>query len=323
MKTWRIRLQPNSPWVTPWHADSLFGSICWRWSWLWPDSFLSILSRFSRIDDIPPFLISDAFIGDLLPLPLHTLLPSTGDQGSQGQKRKWKPPLYIQEKDFLRLSRNEDVTPLHVYSSQVQGNSRLQSAENRETGRSADGALFETACQFMPSVPSCQVKKDNLSETTPFEGREPYFTVYLRTENYLDQLMQCFRALAYTGFGKKSSSGLGAFSILGEPEPCSWLDEMPDANGFISLSHFVPSTTDPIDGWWRVQVSHPKFHANEVTGVFKGIIMRLTPGSSFRLLTPYRPWYGSMLPIPRPEMQQALHYALCFPVPFHIPLTTI
>jgi hypothetical protein len=91
---------------------------------------------------------------------------------------------------------------------------------------------------------------------------------------------------------------------------------LPDANAFVALNHFIPAQTDPVDGLWRTHVTFPKFHSNSVRNVFKGAIVMLSPGSVFRTSeTPPRAWYGSVIPVPRPEIPKAPHYALCFPAP--------
>jgi CRISPR-associated protein Csm4 len=108
----------------------------------------------------------------------------------------------------------------------------------------------------------------------------------------------------------------GNFEIDGAPESCGWLDEVPGANAYMALSHFVPAPRDPTGGRWRTHVTFPKFQGNAVSNVFKGAVLMLTPGSVFRTSQGApRPWYGSMIPVPRPEMPKALHYGLCFSVP--------
>jgi len=176
----------------------------------------------------------------------------------------------------------------------------VQSAIDREGGSAADGQLFEI-------------------DTEHLHRDFSFLSVYVRTEQNLKEVAACLRALGLTGFGKKSSTGLGAFDLLDGTERCEWLDNVPGANAFVTLSHFVPAADDPIAGRWRVHVTFPKFHANAVSNVFKGSILMLAPGSIFRASRP-RSWYGSMIPLPRPEMPRALHYALSFAVPMVWPL---
>jgi CRISPR-associated protein Csm4 len=77
MNVFSYRLRPTSPWATAPQADSLFGALCWELVRRQgePD-LLRMLDRFRKGD--PPFVISNAFPGDLLPRPLvlgHDELP--------------------------------------------------------------------------------------------------------------------------------------------------------------------------------------------------------------------------------------------------------
>ena len=288
MNTWRLRLRPRTPWATPWRSDSLFGAVCWRWLELYPETFEAMLGQF-REGKAPPFVLSDACPGDLMPVPMHVAIPRAD--------KKLKPPMYLSRVSFTRVMCGETGAASPEPANVIHASARVQTAIDRDLGSAADGQLFETDTQYLDK--SC----DGLS-------------VYIRSDGHLEHVVACFRALAHGGFGKKSSTGLGEFEIAGPPVACNWLDEVPGANAFMALSHFVPADGDPTDGRWRTHVTFPKFHANSVSNVFKGSILMLAPGSVFRAsgASP-RPWYGSMIPVPRPEMPKALHYGLCFPVP--------
>jgi CRISPR-associated protein Csm4 len=269
-------------------SDSLFGAICWRWLELFPETFDSMLDEF-REGAAPPFVLSDAWPGDLMPLPLHVPAPPA--------LKKLKPPLYIVPTQFNAILRGETRTADDVLTDVICASTRVQTAIDRNLGFAAEGQLYETDAQHLSK------SYDTVS-------------IYVRSERYLKQVVACIKALTHTGFGKKSSSGLGEFEIANALESCDRLDDVAGANAFVALSHFVPRPSDPSDGLWRTHVTFPKFHANAVANVFKGSILMLTPGSVFRTdgHTP-QTWYGSMIPIPRSEMPKALHYGLCFSVP--------
>jgi CRISPR-associated protein Csm4 len=286
MTTWRIRLRPLSPWATPWRADSLFGTICWKWLDLFPETFHSMLEEFSS-GETPPFILSDAWPGDLLPLPAH--IPPVNP-------KKLKPPFYIPSQTFQGISAGRNPSAALV-EDVIVPSSRIQTSIDREKGAALDGQLFETDIIHLGTA--C----DTLS-------------IYIRSDRFLNQVISCFKAMSLLGFGRKSTTGLGQFQLLEPIEHASWLDCHPSNPAWVSLSHFVPAPTDPIHGQWRTHVTFPKFHANSSSNVFKGTILMLTPGSVFRTnSSAARDWYGSMIPVPRPEMPKALHYGLCFPVP--------
>lgn len=288
MTTWRLRLHPKAPWATPWRADSLFGAICWCWLELFPETFEGMIAAFSESRD-PPFTLSDAFPGDLLPLPLHVRPVSNGG--------KLKPPLYIPQPTFQSILSRGDTSTTEATDNAIGAGSLVRTAIDRQVGTAADGQLYEVDIQRL---------------TRPFDA----MSVYVRSDRYLKELIACFRALSLTGFGKKCSSGLGAFDITGEPERCDWLDKVDSANAFVTLSHFVPSAADPKVGCWRLSVTYPKFQGSAVEDVFKGSILMVEPGAVFRVdASKPKFWYGSILSMPRPKMAQAIHYALAFAAP--------
>lgn len=289
MTTWRLELRPRAPWATPLRADSLFGAVCWCWLELFPENFEEMLAGFSQSGD-PPFILSDAFPGESLPLPLHIAPPPTD--------RKLKPPIYISQSSFQEVvAAGIQPSADDIKDKTIGVGSRIRTALDRDLGSAAEGQLFEIATQHLRG---------------PFDA----LSVYVRSDRYLKQVIACFRALALTGFGKKSSTGLGAFDVVDMPQSCEWLDDVPGANAFMALSHFVPAPTDPTSGRWRIHVTYPKFHANAVSNVFKGSILMIAPGSVFHTdAGAPRRWYGSMIPMPRPEMARAVHYALAFAAP--------
>jgi CRISPR-associated protein Csm4 len=299
MTTWRLRLGPLSPWATPLRADSLFGAICWRWRELFPESFESILDEFHSGTN-PPFVLSDGWPGDYLPLPMNVEYSALPADSEVAERKKAKPPLYVSQEDFKRIIDGAAIGRDRVLDKRICSSSRVQTAINRDLGSAAEGMLFETDTQHLDK--SCET-----------------ISVYIRSELYFDRVMACFSALARTGFGKRSSIGLGQFEI-GAPEQWELPDKVRSANAFVTLNHFVPAPTDPLNGLWRTHVTYPKFHANSVGNIFKGSILTLAPGSVFRTgEQPPRSWYGSVLPLPRPEMPKALHYGLCLSVPMHWP----
>ena len=66
---YRLQMAPGSRFGTPLMADSLFGALCWEVvNRQGEPDLLKMLDRFRKGD--PPFVLSNAFPGDLLPRPL-------------------------------------------------------------------------------------------------------------------------------------------------------------------------------------------------------------------------------------------------------------
>lgn len=313
MTSCRLRLRPLSPWATPWHADTLFGCLCWKCAQIDQKLLISWLDRFRNND--PPFVISDALPGTNLPLPFGISPP-------QSPGKKPRPPLFITEANFQQLSRDPSQKVLQVwaFNDRFRSSERLQAAIGRMSGTTGGddaGGLFEVDhTHFVPDAPQFPSARSGV-DFVP--GAPRFLSVYVRTDQKtLPMLVACLERLAYCGFGKKSSTGLGAFAVEGAPEPCPWLDDTTGHNGFVSLSHFVPAKTDPADGYWRQHVSYPKFHGSAVANPFKGTLLSLMPGSRFRTGEPPRYWYGRTIEVSRPEIPGALHYGLSFAAPVTI-----
>src|SRR5207248_9285065 len=65
----RFRLVPESPWRTPWQSDTLAGLLCWMCARTEGDAVLRRQIIEPALEGRPPFVLSDAFPGDWLPLP--------------------------------------------------------------------------------------------------------------------------------------------------------------------------------------------------------------------------------------------------------------
>ncbi len=292
MKTYRLRLRPLSAWVSPWHADSLFGSICWKYRLMAGEQALGAwLDRFR--DGDPVLVLSDAFPANRMPTPVGLRAKSSAN----GRK---KPPLWIPEATFKQWLRDPSTVLMADLPEdfKFERRGRLRAAIDRQTELSEGGGqLFEITEEDFPV------------------GAQRVFSLFLRTNEALDAIVDCLRLLGLAGFGKKSSSGFGAFEIDGQPEPCPWLDRTEDANGFVALSHFVPAAGDPTDGRWRLHVKYPKFHGSIVEHPFKGTLLTVAPGSVFYTAGPPREFYGRTIAVPRDQVPDARHYGLCLTAP--------
>jgi CRISPR-associated protein Csm4 len=70
----RICVCPLSPWRTPWQADTLTGALCSVAARVHGPDFLRERLIEPMLDGRPPFVLSDAFPGDLLPVPVTVRL---------------------------------------------------------------------------------------------------------------------------------------------------------------------------------------------------------------------------------------------------------
>lgn len=291
MRSYRIALTPKSPWATPWHADTIFGCLCWAYREVaGPKGLETWLERYEHRD--PPFVVSNAFPAGLLPFPLAAMVKK--DQPDQKVKAVW-----TSETEFRSWAKGETkelvaaVSPFMEYAM-------AHAAIGRTTNRADEGQLYEIDREYWK---------------TGYAG-EKTLDLYVKAgDEDWDGVWAALQLLAWKGFGRKGGSGFGEFT-LGEPVCCEWLDAKEAMTGFVGLSHWIPAAQDPVDGVWNLHVSNPKFQGNMVRQFAKGTLTFLKAGAVFHV-DELRSWYGRTIWMPRPEeeMAKARHYALCFPAP--------
>lgn len=297
MKTYRLKLEPLAPWATPWHADTLFCALAWQVvQRSGVHALCRMLQEFSQGQ--PPFILSDAFPEGWLPCPLSTSL-----QPATNSNLQTKLPEWVQEEQFRNLIRGPaSLLPQVVWPSPILSSRMLHASLDRSLGTTGGkGKLFEVA--FWHLNPAEQQLAKHL-------------VVYVRTVEWLDRVVELFHSLSFEGFGKKRSTGIGAFRLVGDPEACEWMDDDAEADGFVSLSHFIPAPDDPTDGRWSLVTKYPKFSPGApVSSPFKGRVLMLRPGSAFRAPAPIRPFYGYIQKNIHPDFPDAVQYGLAFSVP--------
>jgi CRISPR-associated protein Csm4 len=295
MKTYRIRLKPMAPWSTPWDADTLFAAFAWqvlRSGGV--GSLREFLGQFQA--GTPPFVLSSAFPEGWLPCPLSVEVEDLRDSNV-----KRKRPTFIPEGQFRALITKPAsiIPPATPPPEPILSRSRLQAAIDRVTGTTGgEGSLFE------------------VDEWCLKESVSKHLTVFVKTQDGPDFVHTLLESLSREGFGKKRSSGRGAFKLVDDPELCEWMDSTDGTNAFVSLSPFVPAEGDPADGRWGLIVKYPKFSPEApVANPFKGRLAMLRPGSVFRAQQPVRPFYGKMITNLKSDFPNSVHYALAFAIP--------
>jgi len=313
VKLLQFKLRPLSAWRTAWQADTLTGLLCWTAARLGERDLLEDGITAPAQRGKPPFVLSDAFPGDLLPVPIIAQLQPWPDE----QRKLVKRARWLTKESFIRARshgsfRVEDLLPDRAFV----GKDRLRNTLDRATqGTPERGGLWP-------------------SSETWLSREEPYLSVYARvTDEFAPTLVRLTRELAATGFGADTTAGLGQFELLGEPETAAWLDEsLVTINGCASLSTFQPAAADPTDGFWESFVKFGKLGPDfglENEQIFKRPLLMLRPGACFSTSTP-RPYLGRAIPmdellpegvaaIIRAQQRQVVHFAFGLAVPFPLP----
>jgi len=300
MNWFKVTIKLKSPTGTPWQADTLFGHLCWV---LVHRDGEAALKRFLQpfLDGKPTFLISDGFPVGLLPRPLTLKLPGDDTLEQFQKNRELRKTLYLSEEAFRRALQGDVFKPKDYRQKTEQKTvtrAVLRNQISRLTGTTGEeGKLYGFKEYWMPEVVI-------------------YGRVYAESEDFLEGLFQAFR---HTGYGKRKAVGYGAIDSLnltrfeGFPQPAG-------ANGFVTLSAFVPSESDPVQGCWRLRVKYGRLGEDFAFGgnPFKKPLVMLEAGAVFSD-TPVKEFYGRMVKDVSAVHPEVVHYGYALPVPAKIP----
>jgi len=282
----RLRLRPISPWRTPWQADTVIGALCATAARVHGPEFVRGRLIRPMLDGRPPFVLSDAFPGDLLPVPTASRL---ADRPEAIPRKSLKRGRWLPEGDFVAVRAGQPLDPDHVRadSDVFQEESRRHNTLARDSDASLEeGGLF--------------ARSETLFAAT--EGGPRYLSLYFRAadDDAVDLLLDLFHELSLSGFGADVGTGRGQFEIHGEPRPSPELDAAPRAaNSVIVLSTFQPGPRDPADGYWEAFAKFgklgPQFGLSD-RQTHKHTLIVFRPGACFRC-DPQRQFLGRALPM--------------------------
>lgn len=296
MKTYCIELKLESPVLTPFQADTIFGHLCWMVKYGDGEEALGkFFEPFKRGE--PPFLISDGFPWDLLPKPLSAELNITDPiQRKNIKKLKW-----VEIPDFDRIRRGKTIT---------------------EFGTKEDKSPTQTT--------STHNIINRLTNTTLSEGGVyiiqetliPEVSIYLKvvSDEWKDKVIELLQTLSKTGYGRKKSIGKGQFSVKEVGE--FTFNTIKNANGFITLSNFCPAETDPTEGFYKTFVKYGKL-GEEFTfsgNPFKRPLLMVKTGSVFKTNNQPKEFYGHLVQDGiAPAKPEVIQYTYAFAVPVILP----
>ncbi|MDI6872033.1 MAG: hypothetical protein QME79_11965 [Bacillota bacterium] len=301
MNLLRIRLTMRGPTATPWQADTIWGHLAWGLAYNYgEDALAEVIEQYRRNE--PPLLLSDGFPGDVLPRPLVPMGMTAATSLAEEKQaletaREARKPGYVAPSDFARALRGEPVPLARGTSETGEQRAMLKNAINRSLGIAAEGQLYTMKEYFWPQI-----------------------TVYARVSDvFAATAKDLFEYLRLEGYGKRRSTGYGAIDRM-DIEPVDEFDAPPDANGFVSLSSFVPAAADPTQGWWRLRVKHGRLGEHFAYGPnpFKRPLVMLEAGSTFYDSKP-RAWYGRIVEEVSPAQPQVIHYGFALAVPMRLP----
>ncbi|HYT94746.1 MAG TPA: hypothetical protein VEL76_38875 [Gemmataceae bacterium] len=275
MKLYRFRLIPESPWRTPWQSDTLAGLLCWMCARTEGDTVLRRQILEPALAGQPPFVLSDAFPGDWLPVPAVVRL----SQWPAEQRKTVKRAKWLSQQSFARLQRGElpAGTDL-IQASGIHEYTQLRNTIGRSCNTTAEGGgLFPTQESVLDR---------------PLE----WLTVYARVrDEFVEPFWRLVQELANWGFGSDRSAGKGQFRLDCGLEAVEALDGPSDADGCVVLSTFQPDANDPTDGAWDAFTKYGKLGPDfGLENVFKRPMILFRPGACFRGWA-LRGWLGRVI----------------------------
>lgn len=287
MNLYRLHLHPRSAWRTPWQADTLAGALCATAARVHGPDFLRQRLIGPMLAGQPPFVLSDAFPADLLPVPVAARLAKPPPEAD---RKSIKRARWLTREDFLALRAHAGTGA--VPWSRLLPDSAVFCAEitrHNTLARDSDASLEEGG---LFSRPDTHLRREQ-------NGRAA-LTLYFRAADgaAADLLLDLLHELSLVGFGADVATGRGQFEIAGDPEPAEDLDRpQPDADSVVVLSTFQPAPGDPADGLWEAFSKFAKLGPDlGLSDVRKHTLIMFRPGACFRS-EPTRPFLGRALPM--------------------------
>jgi len=294
MQIYKVKFNIDSPTLTPFQSDTIFGHLCWiivRQEGV--KGLRDFLKPFK--EGSPPFIISDAFPGDLLPKPF------SADFLDEKPDKNIKSTTWVSPEDFDRIRQGKRPVFPNPVELGFKSFSTTHSCISRLTNTTGEDSLY------------------SLKEIVA----EPYLSLYLKviSVEWKDKVIDLLTRLSRAGYGRKKSIGKGQFNIGEIPHPYSF-NEIKDANGFVTLSNFCPAEFDPTEGFYKIFVKYGKL-GEEFTfcgNPFKRSLIMLRTGSVFKTEGAPKEYYGRLVGDGiAPAKPEVVQYAYAFSVPLRYP----
>lgn len=327
MRIHKLTIEPKSPFITPLQSDTIFGHLAWAIIYDQGEHILKeILAEFASSN--PPFVISSAFPEGMLPTPILPILtkketetlaieydnieykknPIKSLRCFTEELKKTKKLNYIPIETFHDLAKNlNPITLIKTLLSLItkpnikhsQEETVMHTSIDRITGTAKEGLLFDY--------------------TQTFYNREAKLTIWLKFNNnsWKNNIYRWFKIIEGSGFGKRKSTGLGQFHIIGDiKEASNELPQVAESNGFLSLSSYVPRADESCHGYYRYIIKRGKLGSSLALTekVWKKPLLMFAPGSVFRIKDNLQDYYGSLIPQIHYHNSEIVHYALAFPL---------
>ncbi len=226
---WRVTLELEGPYATPFVSGTLFGELCWALHRReGPEAVSPWLDAIRRGEEL--VLLSDVLPENLLPKPLLPPPPFDPARAAQYKTSKKKP--FVTRAGFLRhrTALSARAIEAELADGPVDAEHRLpHNVIDRRRGTVRDEAGLYFQDEYWPK---------------PVDRRRD---LYLATTLPIDPILDLLRTVGIWGHGRDSTYGRGRFRIVAhEPEGELFAHA---GNRHLSLSH----------GCWTEELNEPRY----------------------------------------------------------------
>lgn len=303
MQFYRYQLKLESNYLTPFHADTLFGSLMWMYVYKHGEKRLQqVLKDF---ESSPPFVLSDGFPSGFLPKPFIPFKRKENEvsrnpvevmlevkKGKKIKRVNWLP-----YENFKRLCRGEEIQWVYQQNP-VAAIQTIHAVIDRTTGRS--------------------LSENGIYQLTEYQTKEQTIDLYVRffDNDWIEPFESLLNELGRVGFGKKKAVGKGKFRINSRKD-CRDLDQMEDANTYIALSSFVPARNDSTKGIYRTSLKQGMLGESYSLSKspFKKPLLQINVGSVFQIDKSNKYYCGRMVEHISTAHPEVVQYGYALTVP--------
>lgn len=322
-RDYTIEIRLESPIITYFQSDTIFGHICWAIRFLYQNGENKLREFLEAHDkeENPPLLVSNGFPADYLPKPIIPPITQTELDTFVGRENRIansfkiktiKKLVFIHKSDFEQLQTGA-ITPLSLFQNMY--------------------GSYDTIVKDLANEQSMVVQHNTVNriegkvtrglyaqEETFFGPNPGNFVIYLKTYRFSrKELESIFAFIGDGGFGRDKSTGKGYFTF--KVNEGSDLREANNPNAFMTLSSFIPKENDPVKGYYQTLLKYGKLGGLYAKGTsevnnnpFKKPLIMFSAGSVF-YDTEYHKGkpYGALLDDVH-NNKEIRHYAHAFPI---------
>lgn len=297
---WDIQLLSGS--LTPWHSDTIFGHICWAIAEQEGPEYLQDIINRCLIGE-PPFVFSDGFPSGFMPMPCGDLMAKSTEPLCKAdalvaikQAKRLKSIRYLQLGAFQDLILGNPVSFGELEKPEISSYSIVHNTIDRNQGITLKGGLFSEVESWTEAI-----------------------TIYILIEDgWETKIENLLERIENKGYGAKVSRGKGNFKTIKFGLSKGFASSL-NPNGFIVLSHCLPTKDMPPAAQYQISIKYGKIGANaESENPFKRPIIMLEPGAVFWTTKNLKPWYGRMAQGIHPGYPNVVQNGMAIAVPCNI-----